>query len=219
MNFSDVLFHPTLIFATILYSVMAISFAITYQRFLHKIGPVSGSHWIAKHIGEPFIHVLLLVAFIYMTYPVLFGMESHNAAGDRILPSLSNLLNATNAPTMKLINTLFIISVLLPLIPVVNHFIALILPLQAIAAGAILYGWLANYTGIEYALFPGYKVLAVIVLLSLLADLAAKALAQLFGQSFNEKYRTRDVQKIIHKSALLIFQVPVLLIYTLNLSL
>ena len=73
MNFSDVLFHPTLIFATILYSIMAISFAITYQRFLHKIGPVSGSHWIAKHIGEPFIHVLLLVAFIYMTYPVLFG--------------------------------------------------------------------------------------------------------------------------------------------------
>lgn len=232
MNYYDVLFHPTLLLATLLYSLMVISFELAYQHFLHKIEHVSGSYWIAKHIGSPFIHVLLLVALIYMTYPVLYGLESYNQAGERVLPTLSNLLNATGGQTMGLINTLFVVSVLLPLIPVINRFIALILPLQAIAGSAVLYAWLANYTGIEYSLFPKFNILAMIILLSFIAELAARAVANLLVQNSHENFSQREhsacspqsifhsqgLEKIVHKSALLIFQVPVLLIYTLNLS-
>jgi len=220
MNYLDVLFHPTLILATLLYTLMSISFEIIYQHFLHKIQSVSGAHWIAKHIGSPFIHVLLLVAFIYMSYPILYGIESpianQNINGEAGLPSLTELLNAKTGQTMKLINTIFIISILLPLIPVINRFIALILPLQAIAGSAVLYGWLASYTGIEYSLNPGLKVVALIVLFSFIAELIAKALSTLMGPYLNAQYHTHDMEKVVHKSALLIFQVPVLLLYTLN---
>ncbi len=92
---------------------------------------------------------------------------------------------------MKLINTLFVISVLLPLVPIVNRFLALILPLQAIAGSAIVYGWLANYSRIDYSLFPGFKVLAIIILFSILAELAARTLAELFAQSFNKRLNER----------------------------
>lgn len=218
MNYFDVLLHPTLVMATILYIVMAISFEIAYQNFLHKISTVSGSFWIAKHIGMPFFHILLLIAFIYMSYPLLYGLESHNMNGERILPSLTQLLNSKNGPTMKMINTLFIISVLLPLIPVVSRFLALILPLQAMAGSAVLYGWLSQFTGIEYLIFPDYKVIAMIVFFSFIAELLAKSVAVLLGTNLNTRYHTHDMKKVIHKSSLLIFQVPILLIYTLNIT-
>jgi len=224
MNYLDVLFHPTLVMATVVYSVMAISFEITYQHFLHKISTVSGSYWIAKHIGTPFFHILLLIAFIYMSYPILYGLESHSILethsinGERILPSLTQLLNAKSGQTMKMVNTLFIISVLLPLIPVINHFLALILPLQAIAGSAVLYGWLSETIGIEYSIFPDFIVIALIILFSFIAHLIAKSMARLLGGNLNSQYHTHDMEKVVHKSILLIFQVPILLIYTLNLS-
>ncbi|MCU7819939.1 MAG: hypothetical protein KZQ57_14010 [gamma proteobacterium symbiont of Lucinoma myriamae] len=218
MDYLDVLLHPTLVMATISYTVMAISYEIAYQHFLHKIQAVSGSHWIAKHIGAPFFHVLLLIAFIYMSYPVLYGLDSHNSTGEAILPSLSQLLNARSGQTMKLVNTLFIISVILPLIPVINRFTAFILPLQAIAGSAVLYGWLADFTGIRYSIFPGFEIMALIIFFSFIAELAARAIASLSGAGLHHQYRHSGTEKIIHKSMLLILQVPILLIYTLNIT-
>lgn len=218
MDYFDVLLHPTLIMATITYSVMAISFEIAYQHFLHKIADVSITHWIAKHMGAPFFHVLLLVAFIYMSYPILYGLDSYNSTGESILPSLTQLLNARNGQTMKLVNSLFVVSVLLPLIPVINRFTALILPLQAMAGSAVLYGWLADFTGVNYSIFPGFKILAMIVFFSLIAELAARTLAALSRSSGEHQYKHNEMEKILHKSFLLILQVPVLLLYTLNLS-
>ena len=217
MNYLDVLLHPTMLMATLLYTTMAITFEISYQHFLHTIHAVSGSHWIAKHIGAPFFHVLLLITYIYMSYPILYGLESHTIDGERILPSLSQLLNAKSGQTMKMVNTLFIISVLLPLLPIINRFLALILPLQAIAGSAVLYGWLSQLTGAEFSPFPGYKIMALIVLFSFIAELIAKLLATLLGKTLNTQYHTHDMEKVIHKSCLLIFQVPILLVYTLNL--
>ena len=218
MNYFDVLFNPTLVMATLVYTVMAISFEIIYQRFLHKISTVSGTHWIAKHIGMPFFHIILLIAFIYMSYPILYGLESQNLNGERILPSLTQLLNSRSGQTMKMVNALFIISVLLPLIPMFNRFLALILPLQAIAGSAILYGWLCQLTGAEFSILPDYKTIALIVLFSFIANLAAKSLASLLGANLNTQYHTHDMEKVIYKSVLLILQVPILLIYTLQLT-
>ena len=218
MDYLEVLFHPTLIMATILYTIMVISFEIAYQHFLNTIKAVSGSHWIAKHIGTPFFHVLLLMAFIYMSYPVLYGLDSHNNTGESILPSLTQLLNARSGQTMKLLNTLFIISVFLPLIPVINRFSALILPLQAIAGSAVLYGWLADFSSIHYSIFPGFNVMAMLIFFSLIAELLARAAATLSGNWLKHSYQHKDMEKIIYKSILLIVQVPILLIYTLNLG-
>ncbi|MCU7939003.1 MAG: hypothetical protein KZQ64_15405 [gamma proteobacterium symbiont of Bathyaustriella thionipta] len=218
MDYLEVLLHPTLVMATIIYAIMAISFEIVYQHFLGKIASVSSTHWIAKHIGAPFFHVLLLVAFIYMSYPVLYGLHSHHNSGESILPSLTQLLNASDGQTMKLINTLFIVSVLLPLIPVINRFTSLILPLQAMTGSAVLYGWLANFTDINYSIFPGFKIVAIIILFSLIAEVAARALASLSAHSLKGPYHQSDTEKVIYKSILLIAQVPVLLIYTLNIA-
>ncbi len=216
MNYYDVLFHPTIILSTILYLILVISFEISYQLFLHKISHVTASHWIAKKIGTPFFHVILLVSFIYMTYPVLYGLDGKE------LPTLGMLFDIVEDPNRKMINNLFVISVILPLIPIINRFIALILPLQAIAGCAIVYSWMADYLGIKYSLFPDLEVLAIIVLFSLLAEYSAKTLVALTGHSMNqisylENFKLQDIDAVVYKSTLLAFQIPILLIYTLNL--
>ncbi len=218
MSFFDVLFHPTLLMATVFYTIMTISFEIIYQQFLYKTIEISSTHWIAKHIGTPFFHILLLIAFIYMSYPVLYGLNSHNLAGERILPSISSLLNATSGQTMAMVNTLFVISVILPLVPIFHRLLALILPLQAMAASAMLYTWLAQVAELEYSIIPDFKSIALIVFFSFIADRLAKFLAALLGEILKSQYHTHDMTKVIYKSALLIFQVPILLIYTLSLS-
>ncbi|GEM_PF-5540844 len=217
MDYFAVLFHPSLLMASLIYSLMAISFEISYQRFLHHLRSVASSHWVAMHIGAPFFHVLLLVAFIYMSYPVLYGVEQQSQ-----VPTLTQLLNAHSGQTMKLVNILFIISLLLPLFPLIHRFSALILPLQAIAGSAVLYGWLAQYKGINYTILPDIKILALLIGCSVLAELLARALASMLSISINpllaHQYRQNDLEKLIHKSVLLIVQVPILLIYTLNIA-
>ncbi len=218
MNYLDVLFHPHLLMATVLYTLMAVTFEIIYQNLLHKVHNVPGTYWIARYLGLPFFHILLLTGFIYMSYPVLFGLESYNAEGLRILPTLSQLLNNKSGPTMQLINTLFVISVLLPLVPLIRQFMALILPLQAIAGSAVLYDWLAQYTGQNFSLFPGWYIAGLILLFSFVSELIARMLANVLSQWFNVQYHPHDIQKVVYKSSLLILQVPVLLLYTLNLK-
>jgi len=217
MSYYEVLWHPTLILTTIFYSLMVISFEASYQYFLYKISHVETTHWIAEQIGTPFFHVLLIIMFLYLSYPILYGLDEKN------LPGLNELLNTSKGQNMKMINSLFIISTLLPLIPVINRFIALILPLQAIAGSAIIYSWMADTLKIEYSLFPHLEVLAIIILLSLLAELSAKIFSGILEHSINttnllENFQTQDIEKIIYKSMLLIFQIPILLVYTINLS-
>jgi len=216
MNYYEVLFHPTIILSTILYLILVISFETSYQLFLHKISHVTASHWIAKKIGTPFFHVILLVSFIYMTYPILYGLDGKE------LPTLSKLFDIVEDPNRSMMNSLFIISAILPLIPIINRFIALILPLQAIAGSAIVYSWMADYMDIKYSLFPSVEVLAIIVLFSLLAEYSAKTLVVLTGHSMNqinylENFQLQDIDAVVYKSTLLAFQIPILLIYTLNL--
>ncbi len=218
MSYMEVLIHPTIMLATFFYIIMSIGFEISYQLFLNKISHVSGSYWIAKNMGTPFFHVLLLIAFIYMSYPTLFGIEAYNSEGERIIPSLSQLLSAKRGQTMKMINTLFIISVILPIIPMFKRLLALILPLQAIAASAILYGWLNQIMESEYSIFPSYTSLALIIIISIIAGQLAKVIGMIIGGSWNTNFHTHDMEKVIYKSCLLIFQIPILLIYTLSLS-
>jgi hypothetical protein len=216
MNYFEVLLHPNLILATLLYTTMVIVFEVLYQHLLHKISDVSGSYWIARQIGEPFFHVLLLVALIYMSYPVLFGLEvSHT--GQLSIPSLNDLLNAKPGQTTRLVNTLFIISILLPIIPMMQRFMMLILPFQAMVGSAMLYSWLAQYQQINYSLTPSLKTFILIMLFSILAGLLAKSMASLLGSPVNERFNLSDARNVIEKSCLLILQMPVLLIYTLSL--
>ncbi len=217
MNYFDVLFSPVIIMATLIYTFMAITFELMYTRFLHRLKDTASTHWVAQHIGAPFFHVLLLVCFIYMSYPVLYGLDTQLSNGS-VVPSLSQLLNAHSGQTMKLINTIFVISVILPLIPIINRFSALILPFQAMAGSAVLYGWLSEFSQISFIILPSYTVLALIIFFSAIAEFMAQTLAIFLETHIRHSYQAKAMQKIIHKSTLLILQVPILLIYTLSLN-
>ncbi len=217
MSYFEVLFHPDLLMATILYTFMAISFEILYQNFLQKIHNIPGTYWIANHLGLPFFHIILLIGFIYMSYPVLFGLEAYTHSGERVLPTMSQLLTARSGHTMQLINTLFVISVILPLLPLINRFSALILPLQAISGSAMLYGWLARATQQSFSIIPDARIVLIIITASFISELIARYLASVLSDKLNTRYHSHDMHQVVYKSTLLVLQVPILLLYTLNL--
>ena len=210
MNFFDVLFHPDILIATFFYSVLAIGFEIIYSHFLIKIAHEPGSHWIARQIIGPFIHVVLLVAYIYLCYPIIFGIEH--------APELSELLDQRSGRTMKLINIVFIVSVILPLLPIIGRFSSVILSLQAITASAVIYTWLSEAMSYQYTIIPGIRTLLLIIGLSLLAGIAAKWLDSLLAPDLNKKFHTEGWGRIIQRSTVMLFQVPILLVYTLSLA-
>lgn len=210
MSYYDVLFHPDILSATLFYLVLAIGFEIIYSHLLIKISHEPGSHWIARQIMGPFIHVLLLIATIYMCYPTLFGLQQ--------APALSELLDNGHGRSMKLINIVFIISVILPLLPVIGRLTALILPLQAITASAVIYTWLSQAMPHEYTIIPGFGTLLLIILLSFITGITAKWLDGHFAPTLNERYHTEGWGRIIQRSTIILFQVPILLVYTLNLA-
>jgi hypothetical protein len=210
MSYYDVLFHPDIISATFFYMVLAIGFEIIYNHLLIKISHEPGSHWIARQIIGPFVHVLLLIAYIYICYPVIFGLQE--------APALSELLDKSHGRTMKLINIVFAVSVILPLLPVIGRFSALILPLQAITASAVIYSWLSEAMSRNYTIIPGAGTLLLIIILSFITSVVATWLDGYFSPTLNEKYQTEGWGRIIQRSTIMLFQVPILLVYTLNLT-
>ena len=119
---------------------------------------------------------------------------------------------------MSLINIVFVISVLLPLVPVIGRFSAFILPLQAITASAVIYTWLSEAMSQQYSLIPDYGMLLLIIALSSIAAITAKWLDGYLGPVLNEKYHTMGWGLIIQRSVIMIFQLPILLVYTLNIA-
>jgi hypothetical protein len=79
----------------------------------------------------PAARTVALVSFILIAYPVLFGMAS-------ALP-VSALLTAGDMRFTHLVNLVFFLSLLLPLFPLFNHWPAVVLPLQGIAASTLLF--------------------------------------------------------------------------------
>lgn len=205
-----ILLQPQLWLAGLVHILLSIVVTLGMERIRGwLISPVLIWQW--EHIATPLLRILLLLLFIALGYPLIFGIQE--------APGLWALLTSEHANTRNLVNLLFLIAILFPLIPVIGNWQALVLPMQGILASAIVFSWLAREQGmITISYWPGIPVFILIVVMAWLTHYLALRLAHLTGHRLDMALHLRDSGEFIARSTILVLQSPAILIYSLALG-
>jgi hypothetical protein len=208
MNLIDAFAQPRMLFACASFAALNLLLAKVEQRILAALPAHSLPTWIAEHVYLPLARVFSLLLFIALAYPALFGL--------REAPPLIDLLNSGEQRVSHLINLGFLLSLLLPLLPLFGRLPSLVLPIQSLLAAATLFHWLAAARGIEVDLWPGGIAATAIVVWLVLAQRLAAWLAEALID--HNQLHSADRERIYFETALLFFQVPAILLYTVGLG-
>ncbi len=211
MSLIEALFSTKMILALGVFVVLSVLLELLAMRLLDAVVEIAGTHWIFQHLLIPAARALSLVAFILLSYPVLFGAVS--------APPLGELLAAGSLRLTTLMNVIFLTSLLLPMVPVFSRWPALVLPIQGITAASLMFHWWATtQPGVEIQLWPGGYVFASLIGWAVLTHEAAKLLSHRLAKYLGTLLNRQGMDKLLYRSVIMILQVPVILIYTLSLG-
>jgi hypothetical protein len=207
VNLLEILLHPRMLGAALAYAVLTPLLLYLGHRLLDRVEDVPVTGWLAEHVALPMLRVIAMLGFLAMAYPVIFGVEG--------LPPLSDVLSGAPGRVTTLINLLFVLSVVLAALPLIGDVQALVLPVQAIAACALLITWSA---GPGIGVWPAWEVLGSIVLWAGLTYAAGSWLLHRLGTYIDGRWQIEGAQVLLLDTLMLIFQLPAILIYALALG-
>lgn len=217
MSVLEILASPRFILALIGHALLAPTLLILFHWLLSKLNEhaagtvwaIEFNNWTARHIWLPLIRVIALLSFILLAYPILYGIAE--------APRLTELINSSRINT--LINVLFVISVLLPLIPILGEAHALVLPIQSIAGAQLLFNWLnQHHFQQEISLLPGFNTFLSLLALVYLAHWLSQHLAFRMGEVLDDYFHVDGSEELIYQAILLFLQGPLILLYTAELG-
>ncbi|BAZ95101.1 histidine ammonia-lyase [Thiohalobacter thiocyanaticus] len=197
MSFVDLLFQPRLLLALLAFVLVSSLFALAELRLEPHYHQYPASAWIADHIFIPLAEVLALLAFLLLAYPVPYGLTT--------APGMLELLSADGRIT-DLINLLFLLSLLLPLLPGLGRLPGVVLLVQALAATALLFHWLGQRLQLEVSLAPGWLALGLILIWAWVGQRLVRRLAPMQGEALTPG-------RILHWHLTGAVQLPAILIY------
>ncbi len=205
----EIFFNPAFILAIIIHGILIITGLILLDRLQARLdNHFLDSLW--ELVIEPLYRAAILVIFIYLAYPLLFGLQEATA--------ISTLLAESEGRTNALINVVFLSSLLLPLIPLVGKQIEFVLPIQAILCCMMVFSWLAEYLNIEVSYWPGFVAVIVMTVLALLTHWLSVQLSRELGDKLDQKFHVLGFEKLIAEAIILFMQAPVILVYSLSLG-
>lgn len=209
MTLIDAIAQPRILLACLSFGVLNLLLANIEQRFLAAMAEHTLTGWLAEHVYLPLARIFTILIFIALAYPAMFGL--------REAPGIQTLLHGGEHRISHLVNLAFLLSLLLPLLPVAGRLPGLVLPAQGLLAAAMLFGWLAQARGVDVRLWPGWTTAALIVLWIVLGQRLAVWIAQQLGET---RYHPTDgdPERVYYETAILFFQVPAILLYTLGLG-
>ncbi|MCF6257591.1 MAG: hypothetical protein L3J98_05185 [Gammaproteobacteria bacterium] len=211
MTLLESLFHPKLLFALALFAVVSVFVEVAAYKLLNAIADVAPSHWLMEHIIIPAARALALVSFILVAYPVLFGVESARPVDE--------LLAAGQLRLSNLVNVVFLLSLLLPLIPVFSRWPAFVLPIQGIAAATMVFRWWAEtQPQIDIHFWPGAITVLGLLVFAFITHEIAKQLSHQLEKKVDSLINHEGSGRLIYRTVVMIMQVPVVLLYTLSLG-
>lgn len=154
--------------------------------------------WLALHLYLPLMRATALLVFVFIAYPGLYGLAT--------APSISALLTAGHYRFDQLVNVLLLVSLLLPLVPVLNRLTGVTLALQGMCATALLASWVAIEAGATVRFLPDLWLVFRIAAVLLAARLAGQLLAKEFLRS--PRYR-----ELLVESLRMLAQLPAVIMY------
>lgn len=211
MTLLESLLHPQLLFALALFVIVSVLIEVAAYKLLLAIVDVAPSHWLIEHTVIPAARALALTSFILAAHPVLFGMES--------APPVSELLAAGQLRLTSLVNVIFLLSLLLPLIPVFSRWPAFVLPIQGIAAATmVFYWWASTQPQAEIHFWPGTTTLLSLLVFAFVTHEIAKQLSHQLEKRIDAIIERKGSGQLIYRTVMMVMQMPVILIYTLSLG-
>ncbi len=153
------------------YIAASIALIVIEQRLARLAGTDAGLQWLSDHIYVPILRTLVVLGFVALAYPALFGLAA--------APPLPALLAGGRADLA--ITTAFFASLVLPLLPVMNHVPGSVLAAQGILACCLVAGWLAQAAGLDAVrLWAGWLVALQVVAILLAGSLSGRAVVRYY---------------------------------------
>jgi hypothetical protein len=210
LSLAEILTAPRFLAATAVYGLASVGATLLVAALGRRLDD-RVSHWLLEHFYGPVLRAAALVAFLLVAYPVLYGLPE--------APPLGALLGVDAGRVSLLLGVLFAASVLLPLVPVGGLGPALVLPLQGLAAGALLFSWAAEALGAApVGYWPGLPVAAGVAAIALASHPIALAAVEALGDAARRR-GLEDADEVVHDLVVLLLQVPAVVLYTRALGL
>lgn len=211
MTLLESLVHPEMILALAIFAIVSIMVEISGSKLMHAVSDVGVTSWLMSHLIIPAARTLALVAFIITAYPVLFGFDSAQP--------IAEVLAGGEMRLTHLVNMVFFLSLLLPVIPVFSRWPALVLPIQGIAAATMVFRWwAATQASIEIQFTPAGSAIATMFVLAFITHEIAKQLSHHLEKHVDAALQREGSGKLIYRTVVMFMQVPVILMYTLSLG-
>jgi hypothetical protein len=162
--------------------------------------------WIWDALGASLLRALVIVCFVLVAYPALFGLRDAPAIADLLAQGALRLTN--------LINVAFVLSLLLPLLPLFRRRVSLVLIAQGLVATAMVFGWYADWLGaVSIGPWPGLAPLVIVCGVAFLVHLIVLPIGQTLGQHLDGICGTQGFADIVPHAVALVAQGPTILIY------
>ncbi len=208
-SLAEMLFGSRLLLVLGIYAVLSGFHLAVYAR-VHGVLEEGAGTWLWENLYAPMVRAGILMAFLLLAYPEIFGLNH--------APTIGRLLFEEQGRFGSLLGVLFLLSLLLPLLPAVGRFPALVLPVQGIAGSALVFHWLAEASNLaRVSYWPGFGTVFLLSTLSVAAYwLATRAIS--FIQDVGTHWDIADLDELVFEAVLLLFQVPVIVIYCASLG-
>ncbi len=210
MSITEVIFNPQLVKALLVYGALSIALAAVKAR-LHGRFEHSANQWSWDHFFVPLLRAAVLMGFILLAYPVIFGIQE--------APPVSELLSGGKGRFGHLLGIVFILSLLLPILPLFSSLPALVLPIQGIATAALVYHWMTAAMGVtSVSYWPGIGTVGLILALAWGTHKIATHTLGITEFLARNLLDIADLDAIVQETIILILQTPVIIVYTLTLG-
>ncbi|MEX2524133.1 MAG: hypothetical protein WD750_04180 [Gammaproteobacteria bacterium] len=205
MSIIEIVVHPQMLTAAMIYAGLSLIGIVFFHR-IHALLENSILFWKWEHIGMPLLRTALMLAFILIAYPILFGLTD--------APPLIELFARDGMRLNYLFNLIFIVTLILPLTPVIGEWTELVLPLQGIAASLLLFSWLADAAGVEPVRYwPGWNTVFMVLILAMITHWLATALAKSLGGWLDRCFNVTHAGELVSRSLVLFLQYPVIVVF------
>jgi len=176
---------------------------------LHKTREVESTQWILEHIICPIIRILVLVTIVSQIYPaVSINVDSFDFW--RILFEQKNINHA--------INILFLASLALAFLPVVNHPI-FVLPIQSCLTIALVFNWqFVTLAEAAIAFIPDLTTTAKIIIYTAVSYFITREVSIRISHWLDKLLTISGSIQLVSDAIYLVLQIPVMLIYCQSLK-
>jgi len=205
MTVMQIILNSAVLTATVVYAAAAVAGIWLFDRAHLALGNQHLLQWLWERLAMPLLRAGLMLIFLLLAYPVLFGLPE--------APPLDALLDRDPLRINNLLNLLFVITLLFPLLPVLGKQDELMLPIQGIAASLLLFSWLAGATGTTVHYWPGWTSVLIMAGLALSSYRLALAAAATAGHGLDRRLNTTNAGELLSRVLVLFLQYPVIVVF------